>query len=219
MNAGQGRWNGSETHLQASRRSTALAFKADACAFPVYGEGRQEPALLNTDAGSGRRGEVVASTGKQDGAAFVLAVAIIGAVVSVMIAVRIEWLNWQAGSYLPRQDYTESGNPKWRLSAATSERVWRMLHRVEGELTAEQFQRMQRETESARRRGRLYSAVETIGLLQYPLAFTLIGVFFGLAIAYRDDRRTVLACACLAMLECVCMAFALHREYWPSLGW
>lgn len=159
------------------------------------------------------------STGKQGGAAFVLAVAIIGAVVSVLIAVRIEWLNLQAGSYLPRQDYTEGGNPKWRLSAATSERVWRMLHGVEGELTAGQFQRMQRDTESARRRGRLYSAVSTIGLLQYPLAFTLIGVFFGLAIAYRKNRRVVKACAWLAAVECTCMAFALHREYWTSLGW
>jgi hypothetical protein len=106
-------------------------------------------------------------------------------------AVRIEVLNFQAGSYLPRKDRNPDGtlaDGKWRLSLENSPR------------------------------DKLRALVETFGLLQYLLAPLLL--IFAIIVLLKSRRSWIKIGAMLSLLASTCaMSLALYREYYQSLGW
>jgi hypothetical protein len=109
----------------------------------------------------------------------------------VQTAVRIEVLNFQAGSYLPRKDRNTDGtlaDGKWRLSLENGPR------------------------------DRLRALVETFGLLQYLLAPLLL--IFAISVLLKSRRSWVKIGATLSLVvSTIAMSLTLYREYYQSLGW
>jgi len=108
----------------------------------------------------------------------------------VQTAVRIEVLNFQAGSYLPRKDRNPDGtlaDGKWRVSLENGPR------------------------------DRLRALVETFGLLQYLLAPLLL--IFAIFVLLKSRRSWVKIGATLSLVvSTIAMSFTLYREYYQSLG-
>jgi len=109
----------------------------------------------------------------------------------VQTAVRIEVLNFQAGSYLPRKDRNPDGtlaDGKWRVSLENGPR------------------------------DRLRALVETFGLLQYLLAPLLL--IFAIFVLLKSRRSWVKIGATLSLVvSTIAMSLTLYREYYQSLGW
>jgi len=109
----------------------------------------------------------------------------------VQTAVRIEVLNFQAGSYLPRKDRNPDGTlayGKWRVSLENGPR------------------------------DRLRALVETFGLLQYLLAPLLL--IFAIFVLLKSRRSWVKIGATLSLVvSTIAMSLTLYREYYQSLGW
>ena len=108
----------------------------------------------------------------------------------VQTAVRIEVLNFQAGSYLPRKDRNPDGtlaDGKWRVSLENGPR------------------------------DRLRALVETFGLLQYFLAPLLL--IFAIFVLLKSRRSWVKIGATLSLVvSTIAMSLTLYREYYQSLG-
>src|SRR6185369_3462933 len=108
----------------------------------------------------------------------------------VQTAVRIEVLNFQAGSYLPRKDRNPDGtlaDGKWRVSLENGPR------------------------------DRLRALVETFGLLQYLLAPLLL--IFAIFVLLKSRRSWVKIGATLSLVvSTIAMSLTLYREYYQSLG-
>jgi len=109
----------------------------------------------------------------------------------VQTAVRIEVLNFQAGSYLPRKDRNPDGtlaDGKWRVSLENGPR------------------------------DRLRALVETFGLLQYLLAPLLL--IFAIFVLLKSRGSWVKIVATLSLVvSTIAMSLTLYREYYQSLGW
>ena len=106
-------------------------------------------------------------------------------------AARIEVLNFQAGSYLPRRDRDLDGNltdGKWRISPENSPR------------------------------DQLREAVQTFGLMQYVLAPVLL--IFSLAVFFKTRRsRASVAATVSVFVAAIAISLMLYRGYYESLGW
>ena len=106
-------------------------------------------------------------------------------------AVRIEVLNFQAGSYLPRKDRNPDGTNaygKWRVAMENSPR------------------------------DQLRALVETFGLLQYLLAPLLL--IFAIIVLLRSSKSWFKIGATLSLVaSAIAMSLTLYREYYQSLGW
>lgn len=106
-------------------------------------------------------------------------------------AARIEVLNFQAGSYLPRRDRDLDGNltdGKWRISPENSPR------------------------------DQLREAVQTFGLMQYFLAPVLL--IFSLAVFFKTRRsRASVAATVSVFVAAIAISLMLYRGYYESLGW
>jgi hypothetical protein len=106
-------------------------------------------------------------------------------------AVRIEVLNFQDASYLPRKDRNPDGTlayGKWRVSLENSPR------------------------------DQLRALVETLGLLQYLLAPLLL--IFAIIVLLKLTRSWVQIGATLSLVaSMIAMSLMLYREYYQSLGW
>ena len=114
---------------------------------------------------------------------------LLGAVVSVTAA-RIEWLNWEAGSYLPRKDKLPDGSfadGAWRVSRTSEPR---------DEL-----------------RGLILSA----GLRQYALAPLLAVGSLGFFFLSRRRIERVMTSLCFSA-GVLATGLMFYREYWSSLG-
>jgi len=126
----------------------------------------------------------------------------------------IEFLNYQAGGILPRQEYynndPKQGLVKWRYNPAALD-----LKAVT-ESNSKSMSEMQAEKEN-----RLHSAVIKFGLPQYPL-LALAGLFFAAILfcgpsAYtRRDFYLITTCC---LLNIVSFTALLERNYFSSLGW
>ena len=106
-------------------------------------------------------------------------------------AARIEVLNIQVGSYLPRRDRDLDGNltdGKWRISPENSPR------------------------------DQLREAVQTFGLMQYVLAPVLL--IFSLAVFFKTRRsRASVAATFSVFVAAIAISLMLYRGYYASLGW
>jgi hypothetical protein len=144
------------------------------------------------------------------------------AIYAVATCSQIEALNQKIGGYLPRTDFTEEGNNKWRTSMITTEEAWKKFVRpkINGAVDesplspAEQVQ-MQKDVQISKDRNKLGSLVSGRGALQYPICFSIL--FFSILI-WRFSKQTVhricaLTAICLAI---ACLAYAFHRGYWTS---
>jgi hypothetical protein len=107
-------------------------------------------------------------------------------------AVRIEVLNSQSGSYLPRKDRNPDGtlaDGKWRVSSL-----------VNGP------------------RDQLLGLVETFGLLQYLLAPLLL--IFAIIVFLKSSRSWIKVGATLSLVvSIIAISLMLYRQYYQSLGW
>jgi hypothetical protein len=107
-------------------------------------------------------------------------------------AVRIEVLNFQAGSYLPRKDRNPDGtlaDGKWRVSSLENGP-----------------------------RDQLRGLVETFGLLQYLLAPLLL--IFAIFVFLKSSRSWLKVGATLSLvLSIIAISLMLYRQYYQSLGW
>jgi hypothetical protein len=111
--------------------------------------------------------------------------------VVVQTAVRVEVLNYQAGSYLPRTDRDADGSfadGQWRLSTENTPR------------------------------DQLRGLVSTWGLLQYVLAPLLLIIA---VVVFLKSRRSWLTIAATlsVVVAGIAISLALYREYYPSLTW
>ena len=106
-------------------------------------------------------------------------------------AVRIEVLNFQAGSYLPRKDRNADGtlaDGKWRVSLENSPR------------------------------DQLRALVEKLGLLQYLLAPLLL--IFAIIMLLKSSKSWFKIGATFSLLtSTIAISLMLYREYYQSLGW
>jgi hypothetical protein len=107
-------------------------------------------------------------------------------------AVRIEVLNFHAGSYLPRKDRNPDGtfgDGKWRLSSVENGP-----------------------------RDQLRGLVETFGLLQYLLAPLLL--IFAIIVFLKSSRSSLKVGATLSLVvSIISISLMLYRQYYQSLGW
>ena len=106
------------------------------------------------------------------------------------VAVRIEIVNVAAGNYLPRHsEFREDGTlVKWRIDLSNSPR------------------------------NTLRHLVETVGLLQYPLTFVLLGFAAFHSLSPRWHRERSIA-GCSGIIAATALGLAIYRAYFPSLGW
>jgi len=106
-------------------------------------------------------------------------------------AARIEVLNIQAGTYLPRRDRGPDGtlaDGKWRVSPENTPR------------------------------DQLRDVVQTLGLMQYVLAPLLL--VFSLVIFFRFRRSWARVAAPFSMFAAVvAISLMFYRDYFGSLGW
>ena len=105
-------------------------------------------------------------------------------------AVRIEVLNIQSGSYLPRRDRNLDGtlsDGKWRISAENTSR------------------------------DQLREAVQTLGLLQYVLAPLLLLLALGVLLKTRRSWSGSLA-AFSGVVAVSAISLMLYREHYESFG-
>ncbi len=109
----------------------------------------------------------------------------------VQTAVRIEVLNFRAGSYLPRKDRNPDGtlaDGKWRISSENSPR------------------------------DQLRALVQTLGLLQYLLAPLLL--ILAIPVLWKSRKAWVRLGAALSLIaSTIAISLMLYREYYQSLGW
>ncbi len=68
-------------------------------------------------------------------------------------------------------------------------------------------------------RDQLRGLVETIGLLQYPLALIAIVASLLLLMAPHSTRPTRRLATICGILAAICLIMAIHRGYFSSLGW
>lgn len=124
--------------------------------------------------------------------------AVVGTVVLVVTAARIEQLNHLAGNLLPHAvEFRDDGSlVTWRVSSAPST--------------------PREATESA-----LRSVVSTWGLAQYPLALAVIvsaAVSRAINPQHRSRPRLIL-CALAVVIAFASLWLANSRGYFSSLGW
>jgi hypothetical protein len=141
---------------------------------------------------------------------------------ALLICLIIELLNAQAGFPLPRDFNTDSG--KWRVSYVTSETQWRKSQSAADpslltrSLSPGEFAEMRRTVHAALANFELRNAVESAGLVQYPLTFALLFSLPFEVLKFRDQRRRITLSICLVIaIMCACLMF--YRGYFTSLGW
>lgn len=145
--------------------------------------------------------------------------------IEVITAARIERLNYQAGSILPNRERRDDGSiAKWR-EQTTSPAQWIRIHASKDAtgqplpLTAAQNVQMQADLAQAQVNNRLRDIVSTWGLAQYLLAPTTLAFalyIWGRSPGHRDKRIFATAAVLISLAA---GALALHRAYFPSLGW
>ena len=136
-----------------------------------------------------------------------------------LTTVRIEWLNHEAGTYLPRGGF-EAGS-RWRVAGSHGqhERSWRHdLHwRDPGsqsrELTTSEREELDRYVRRNLARDDLRGLIESWGLAQYVLVPLLAAIAIGLATQARPGLGA--ACGSIAVAAASSM---YYRAYYSSLG-
>jgi hypothetical protein len=149
------------------------------------------------------------------------------ALLVTLVAGRIEVLNVDAGSYLPRRGEARPGGGflKWRAPFVRSERAWRTVHlsndRADWQtrpLSAAEAREMRREVAENVARSSLREWVSGVGLLQYVLAPA--AMFWCGSLLLRPVRRRVrIAAAAAVVLAFAAGVLAVYRGYFTSLGW
>ena len=142
------------------------------------------------------------------------------AIVVAAIAIRLEWMNHEAGGILPRTEYRNNdpaeGLVKWRAGIA-SEKFWRMSHLGEAEqdreLTPAEHTQMTDDIRRIAANSSLRSAVRTFGFLQYPLVAILVAI--SIAIMKKSDWRIAMPLCAIALTATILM---FYRGYFTSLG-
>jgi len=144
--------------------------------------------------------------------------------------VYIEVLNQIAGGILPRE-VTRDGHPKWQIGYTVETHIAQMFekeYRRENHLSPEASlpkgvaediaTRAKIESRRASAENGLRGACATLGLLQYPAAFTvgMLGFIMGFR-KPRNLRRDF--CFCCGFIGVACLGIALYRSYFGSLGW
>jgi len=153
-------------------------------------------------------------------------VAYILAAVVAAIALRIEWLNVQAGGALPSREYFDNnpaeGCVEWRESIFTNEANWRSFfgpRGADGEplnrpLTSAENAQMRSDIHRQQARNSLRELLETAGLAQYLLVPALL--VMSIVVIVRDGPRRGLPPLVMALAAGVLM---IYRSYFSSLGW
>lgn len=142
----------------------------------------------------------------------------------LVIAVRIEWLNFEAGGILPRREYRNGdpaeGKVKWRASHVRDEAAWRRMHirddlgrSTDRELTTDERAAMADDLRRNAARDQLRGFVQTAGVAQYPLAAVLAVI--SVIMVSQLPKRQYLPVILVAVAA---SALMWHREYFSSLG-
>ena len=149
-------------------------------------------------------------------------------------AIRIEWLNHAAGSYLPRKAEPTGYLPKWRVRIWTTPDQW--LERfgprdekgqpIDRPLTANETIRMLAGIERAKRLNALRNVVGGWGVAQHfivPLMMMLAiaNILRGgpESIVTRSSPVDRKVAGVLLGLGCVLTILMFYRGYWLSIGW
>ncbi len=155
-------------------------------------------------------------------------VLVVAAIVALAICAWIEVLNHRAGGTLPRS-LPEEGNGRWGTMSMTAlrlacEKEYRIKHELEYEAplpagaAAEIEARFAELAPRYRADAALKGTVQTLGLLQYPLALWVCVYGFLRACASQTLRwRSINALCAMAGLAGLTMAW--YRSYFTSLGW
>lgn len=141
------------------------------------------------------------------------------AAVSVTSFARIEYLNWQLGSVLPRKPNDSGFVPKWRARVRSRDEALTLgsIERENGPETSSDHQGAGRE---ALKWDALRWWVAGPGLLNYVVTIPLF-VYFAVIFCRSANMRHVYAwIACLAAF-CVALVaiMTFYRDYFGSLGW
>jgi hypothetical protein len=147
------------------------------------------------------------------------------------VAIRIEILNADAGTLLPRlnkalaQNRADGGSGKWRAMRMDEARWLSFYHRdADGNpdprpLTPEEHARMTAEIHHANASLRLRDFVHTLGILQYPAVFIACLTGGAWTLEQLRRRRPALATAyALPTLHALLAgALAVYRGYFSSM--
>ena len=156
-------------------------------------------------------------------------VPILLALIATIICVRIELLNRQAGSMLPRSEY-RNGDPaqglvQWRLSPITSEAAWRKVFGAVDEnrqpiprsLTDTERRRMREYIERTKASNRLRDVITSYGVFQYLIVF--VGLLWSIVVLFRKPNRIEKAFLALSVgLFLLSASSMFYRGYFTSLG-
>jgi hypothetical protein len=145
--------------------------------------------------------------------------------VAVSTAWRIEKLNSAVGTYLPRCDFSEGGNNKWRQSPFTTEEWWRRRHLRNPDgtvdsrpLSNKEAEQMRTDIEREKNWNQLRFLVNTVGLLQYLLCpFAIIGS--AVLFIKQESRLGRRLCRAACVASAIALGLAVYRGYFTALAW
>ena len=148
------------------------------------------------------------------------------AAVVAFVALRIEWLNVQAGGLLPNHEYVD-GNPaegcvEWTESPFINEAAWRRsfgprdadFQPVNRLLTPAENAQMRSDIHRQQASNSVLELLGTVGLAQYLLVPALL--VMSIVVIVRDGARRGLPGLVVALAAGVLM---IYRSYFSSLGW
>lgn len=145
------------------------------------------------------------------------------AVMVLFIAMRVEVLNYQAGTVMPRGPLDKG---KWREDIVTNELMWKQARGPRDDegnplpraLTPAEVDRMNSDIAKSRANNQLREWIRSAGLLQYLLLPALIFSVGSIAACIRSKRHAINWSAAI-LIALFAGGSLLYRGYFSSLGW